>query len=90
MTTPISTATPARAIKPTPTATDSSYSSRYSSQTPPISASGSVPRMIATSCRLRKLKYSSNTMIASVSGPITVSRSFARTMYSYCPDQLIE
>ncbi len=55
MTTPISTATPASAMKPTPTATDSSYPSQYSSHSPPISAIGSVPSIIATSGKRRKL-----------------------------------
>jgi hypothetical protein len=40
---PISTATPANAINPTPTATEKLNPSTYNSQIPPISANGSVP-----------------------------------------------
>ncbi len=48
---------------------------------------GSVPMMIATSAKRRKLRYSNNTMMARVTGPTTDRRSLARTMYSYWPDQ---
>ena len=46
--------------------------------------------MISTSDSLRKLRYSSSMMITSVTGTSSNSRSFARTMYSYWPDQAME
>ena len=47
--TPVSTATPARAIKPTPTATERLKSSSQRVQIPPTTASGKVVRMSNTS-----------------------------------------
>ena len=43
--------------------------------------------MMITSVRFRKLRYRSTMMTAGVKGTTSFRRSFARTMYSYCPDQ---
>ena len=56
ITTPVSAATPASAMKPIATATDQWYPSTQTNQIPPTSAKGSDSITIAVSGTLRKLK----------------------------------
>ena len=57
MITPVSAATPARAMKPIAIATDQLYPRSQTNHIPPISAKGSDSITIAVSPMLRKLKY---------------------------------
>jgi hypothetical protein len=78
-------------MKPTPTATDRLKPEKYSSQIPPIGAKRIVPNMtIRVSPARRKCAYRRSMITASVSGTTTMSLRFARSMYSYCPDQTME
>lgn len=86
----VSTATPASAMNPTSTATEISKLRYQISQTPPASATGKAARMIATSVTRLKAMNSINVMISSVAGATNVSRSCIRSMYSYCPDHVME
>ena len=56
MTTPVSAATPASAMKPTATATDRLKPSHHSSHSPPTSANGSDSMTISVSVSVRKLR----------------------------------
>ncbi len=90
MITPNSAARPAKAMKPTAVATEMSWPSRYTSQTPPMSANGSVSRMIA-GCRTRlKAMNNRKKMMLIVAGTTSLSRSPARCAYSNWPDQATE
>ena len=86
--TPVSTATPASAMKPTATATEMLKPFQYTSQKPPINAKGTDSITTAGAVTLRKFRYSSKKMIISVIGMTMRSLSAARSMYSYCPDQV--
>ena len=56
MTTPVSAATPARAMNPTATATDMLKPSHHSSHIPPTRANGSDSMTMSVSVRRRKLR----------------------------------
>ena len=88
MTTPLSTATPKRAMKPTEAGTLRFWPLIYSDMIPPTSAKGTLSRM-STACR-RELKAENNMMKMrnTVSGTMIDSRSMARCCSSNWPPQV--
>ena len=90
MTTPVSAASPATAMSPTPTAMEKLNPRASMSQTAPTTANGSGIINRSASSALRKWRNSSRKMIASVIGTSTARRRLARSMYSYWPLHRIE
>ena len=60
------------------------------SQTPPISAKGSVARIRSASSVLRKVRNNNTKITAMVTGTTIFNLSLARCRYSNCPDHEIE
>ena len=77
ITSPLSTATPDSAMKPTPAEIDSGIPRRASATTPPVSASGTPVNTMAASLTEPNAQNSSAAMISSVAGTTMARRRLA-------------
>ena len=85
MTRPLSTATPDKAMKPTPAEIDNGIPRKASAMTPPVSASGTPLNTIAASLAEPKAMKSNAKMRASVTGTTTARRWLAEINCSNVP-----
>ena len=85
MTTPLSTATPDRAMKPTPAEMDSGIPRNASASTPPVNASGTPLNTITASLAEPKAMNSSPKIITSVTGTTMARRWLAEISCSNVP-----
>mgnify|MGYP006894100693 CR=1 FL=1 len=85
ITTPFSTATPDRAMKPTPAEIDSGMPRAASASTPPVSASGTPLKTTSASRNEPNAMNSSARITASVSGTTSDSRWLAEANCSNVP-----
>ena len=89
-TTPLSTATPNRAIKPMLDGTDRYWPEMASATTPPISAIGTLSMMSAACPMEWNMKYSSRKISSREIGTTTISRACARCWFLYWPPNTTE
>ena len=85
ITRPLSTATPDRAMKPTPAEIDSGIPRRASATTPPVRASGTPVNTIAASLTEPNAQNSSTAMVSRVAGTTMARRRLAEISCSKVP-----
>ena len=90
ITRPFSTATPLRAMKPTPALIDSGMSRSASAATPPVSASGTPLNTSVASPTEPRLRQSSTKISSRATGTTIASRCEAATSCSNWPPQPIQ
>lgn len=90
MTSPLSTATPDSAIKPTPALMDNGIPRRSSAATPPVNASGTPENTSAASAADPMPMNSSRNTSSNATGTTIVSRLVAETSCSNWPPQPIQ
>ena len=82
---PLSTATPNRAIKPTPAEMLKGMSRSHSANTPPIMESGTAVEIIKAYFRRSKVKKSKAKINNKATGTATFRRWRAFSRFSNCP-----
>jgi len=90
ITSPFSTATPDRAMKPTPADIDIGSPRSHSAATPPVSASGTPVKTSMPSRRLPNMANSSSASTSSVSGSTMRRRAAADSSCSKVPPQAVQ
>ncbi|MCY1556460.1 hypothetical protein D9M68_932140 [compost metagenome] len=90
ITRPLSTATPDRAMKPTPAEMDSGISRNHSASTPPVRANGMPVNTSKPSLRLLNIMNSSANTSSRATGTTTCRRWAADCNCSNWPPQLVQ
>ena len=82
---PFNTATPNKAMNPTPAEILKGIPRSQSANTPPMADKGIAVKMSRDCLMLPKVKYSSTKMSAKAPGTATARRLLASTRFSNCP-----
>ena len=90
ITSPLSTATPDKAIKPTPAEIDSGISRSHSATTPPVRAKGIPVNTNKPSLRLLNIKNSKVMISSKATGTTICKRLAADCNCSNWPPQLVQ